>query len=85
MKSKQIMIITEPAVEIKASLSQSYSPDRGDRRPSAPILSRPIETAENGSMVQDFADMKRLGQDMIRMKTEQQLNDEGLVNDPIQY
>jgi hypothetical protein len=36
-------------------------------------------------MVQDFADMKRLGQDMNRMKTEQQLNDEGLVNDPIQY
>jgi hypothetical protein len=65
--------------------SQAYSPDRGDRRPSAPIPSRPIETANNGSMVQDFADMKRLGQDMNRMKTEQQLNDEGLVNDPIQY
>jgi hypothetical protein len=65
--------------------SQAYSPDRGDRRPSAPIPSRPIETAKNGSMVQDFADMKRLGQDMDRMKTERQLNEEGLVNDPIQY
>ncbi|MCD9025984.1 hypothetical protein [Cohnella silvisoli] len=65
--------------------SQVYSPDRGDRRPSAPIPSRPVEIAWNGSMVQDFADMKRLGRDMDRMKTEQQLNDEGLVNDPIQY
>ncbi len=64
--------------------SQSYSPDRGDRRPSSPIPTRSLETAKNGSMVQDFADMKRLGQDMNRMKTEQQLNDEGLVNDPIQ-
>ncbi|RED56757.1 hypothetical protein [Cohnella lupini] len=64
---------------------QIYSPDRGDRRPSSPIPSRSVETAKNGSMVQDFSDMKRLGQDMDRMKTEQQLNDEGLVNDPIQY
>jgi hypothetical protein len=85
MITKQIMIITGPAAKIKESLSQVYSPDRGDRRPSAPIPSRPIETAKNGSMVQDFADMRRLGQDMDRMKTEQQLNDEGLVNDPIQY
>jgi hypothetical protein len=65
--------------------TQVYSPDRGDRRPSAPIPSRSVETAKNGSMVQDFADMKRLGRDMDRMKTEQQLQDEGLVNDPIQY
>lgn len=64
---------------------QAYSPDRGDRRPSAPIPSRTIETANNGSMVQDFADMQRLGQDMDRMKTEQQLREEGLVNDPIQH
>jgi hypothetical protein len=55
-----------------------------DRKPSAPIPTKSIETALNGSMVQDFADMKRLGKDMERMKTEQQLNEEGLVNDPIQ-
>lgn len=65
--------------------SHSYSPDRGDRRPSGPIASRSVETAKNGSMVQDFADLQRLGQDMERMKTEQQLKDEGLVNDPIQH
>jgi len=65
--------------------SPVYSPDRGDRRPSFPMPSRTVETARNGSMVQDFADMQRLGYDMERMKTEQQLNDEGLVNDPIQY
>ncbi len=65
--------------------SQAYSPDRGDRRPSAPIASRPVETAKNGSMVQDFADLQRLGYDMERMKTEQQLKDEGLINDPIQH
>ncbi|WP_256761210.1 hypothetical protein [Cohnella sp. WQ 127256] len=65
--------------------SQIYSPELGDRVPSTPIPSKPIEIAQNGSMVQDFADMKRLGHDMDRIKTEQQLNEEGLVNDPIQY
>jgi len=65
--------------------TQVYSPDRGDHRPSAPIRSRSVESASNGSMVQDLSDMKRLGKDMERMKTEQQLNEEGLVNDPIQY
>jgi hypothetical protein len=69
---------------VGSSEAQTYSPDRGDRRPSAPIPSRPVETANNGSMVQDFADMQRLGQDMDRMKNEQQLNEEGLVDDPIQ-
>lgn len=64
--------------------TSTYSPDRGDRRPSGPIESRPVETAKNGSMVQDFADMRRLAQDMHRMKTEQQLMREGLVDDPIQ-
>lgn len=55
-----------------------------DRKPSAPVPTKSIETAINGSMVQDFADMKRLGKDMERMKNAQQLNEEGLVNDPIQ-
>jgi hypothetical protein len=70
---------------VGSSESQAYSPDRGDRRPSGPIPTRPVETANNGSMVEDFADMKRLGRDMLRMKTEQQLKDVGLVNDPIQH
>ena len=72
-------------IRIRNGGSPVYSPDLGDRRPSIPIPSRSVETARNGSMVQDFADMQRLGYDMERMKTEQQLNDEGLVNDPIQY
>lgn len=65
--------------------TQAYIPNRGDSIPSSPIASRPVETARNGSMVQDFADLKRLGRDMERMKTGQQLNDEGLVDDPIQH
>ncbi|BBI35298.1 hypothetical protein [Cohnella abietis] len=71
-------------VRISNAAPPVYSPERGDRRPSAPIASRPIELARNGSMVQDFADLQRLGHDMDRMKNEQQLNEEGLVNDPIQ-
>jgi hypothetical protein len=62
-----------------------YSPDLGDRWPSTPIPSRSIDEAKNGSMVQDFADMKRLGLDMNRMKNGQQLREEGLVDDPIQH
>ncbi|QTH40241.1 hypothetical protein J4772_21895 [Cohnella sp. LGH] len=61
-----------------------YNPNASDRRLSAPIRKRSLETAENGSMVQDFDDMKRLGEDMKRMKTEQELEEEGYVNDPIQ-
>lgn len=64
---------------------KAYSPEQGDRKVSAPLSTRPLETARNGSMVQDFEDMKRLGMDMNRMKTEQQLQEEGLVNDPIQH
>jgi hypothetical protein len=66
--------------------SHTYSPERGDRLPSAPSTpSRPLESAKNGSMVQDFADLQRLGRDMERMKNGQQLHDEGLVDDPIQH
>jgi len=46
--------------------------------------SEPIENAHNGSMVQDEQDMKRLGNDMKGMKTNSQLEEEGLVPDPIQ-
>jgi len=65
--------------------TQLYSPERdGDRIPSSPIRTKPLDSAMNGSMVQDFADMKRLARDMDRMKTGQELNEEGLVDDPIQ-
>ncbi|MFC5652845.1 hypothetical protein ACFPYJ_27830 [Paenibacillus solisilvae] len=46
--------------------------------------SKPIAEAQNGSMVQDEQDMKRLGNDMKGMKTNSQLQEEGLVPDPIQ-
>lgn len=72
---RDLMQTTEPQV---------YSPDHGDRQPSPPVLSRTVESAKNGSMVQDFADMKRLGHDMKRMSNEQQLEEQGLVNDPSQ-
>lgn len=65
--------------------SHSYSPDRGDRRLSTPMPPKPVDEAKNGSMVQDFEDMKRLGKDMERVQTGQQLKEEGLVSDPIQH
>ncbi|GEM_PF-4755369 len=45
---------------------------------------RPIETAENGSMVQSIEDMKRLAHDMESVPTNSELKEEGLVSDPIQ-
>ncbi|MDI4647578.1 hypothetical protein [Cohnella hashimotonis] len=60
-----------------------YRPDE-DSRPSGPIETRPVEEAMNGSMVQDFDDLKRLGRDMERVKTGSELSEEGLVSDPIQ-
>jgi len=65
--------------------SRRYTPNPSDWEPSSPVRTRPLEKADNGSMVQDFADMKRLGHDMKRMKTEQELEAEGYVNDPIQH
>ena len=44
----------------------------------------PVEKAENGSMAPDLEDMKQLGKDMDRMKTNQTLKEEGLVPDPAQ-
>lgn len=64
---------------------KAYSPDRGDRRPSGPTAPKPIEIAKNGSMVQDFEDMERMGRDLSRLKTGQQLKEEGLIDDPIQH
>ncbi|MFD2334043.1 hypothetical protein ACFSR7_32720 [Cohnella sp. GCM10020058] len=63
--------------------SVAYRPDE-DSRPSGPIETRPVEEAMNGSMVQDFDDLKRLGRDMERVKTGSELSEEGLVSDPIQ-
>ncbi|WP_217595405.1 hypothetical protein [Cohnella sp. GbtcB17] len=55
-----------------------------DSRPSGPIETRSVDEAMNGSMVQDFDDLKRLGRDMERVKTGSELSEEGLVSDPIQ-
>ncbi|MFD0673998.1 hypothetical protein [Cohnella sp. GCM10027633] len=61
-----------------------YEADRQDAKPSGPLRTRSVENARNGSMVQDFADMVRLGDEMKRVQTERQLEEEGLVDDPIQ-
>ncbi|MFS0727083.1 hypothetical protein [Paenibacillus sp. 1P07SE] len=45
---------------------------------------KPVELAENGSMAQDMEDLKRLGEDMEQVKTNAELEEEGLVPDPIQ-
>ncbi|MFC3800333.1 hypothetical protein [Cohnella sp. GCM10012308] len=63
--------------------SVAYRPEE-DSEPSGPIETRPVEEAMNGSMVQDFDDLKRLGRDMERVKTGSELSEEGLVSDPIQ-
>ncbi|MDG0810852.1 hypothetical protein [Cohnella rhizosphaerae] len=55
-----------------------------DSKPSGPIETRSLDEAMNGSMVQDFDDLKRLGRDMERVKTGSELSEEGLVSDPIQ-
>lgn len=64
-------------------VNADYRPDE-DSRPSGPIETRSVEEAMNGSMVQDFDDLKRLGRDMERVKTGSELSEEGLVSDPIQ-
>ncbi|ALS26523.1 hypothetical protein ABEV74_11665 [Paenibacillus cisolokensis] len=43
-----------------------------------------VDQARNGSMVQDLQDMKRLGHDMKRIKTNSELKAEGMIPDPIQ-
>ncbi|WP_219835830.1 hypothetical protein [Paenibacillus sp. R14(2021)] len=67
----------------------SLNPQQHEQLPSASAgqagrKSAPIAEAKNGSMVQDLQDMKRLGHDMKQMKTNSQLQEEGLVPDPIQ-
>ena len=66
-----------------ANAARPYSPE-SDERPSGPLPTRPVQDAENGSMVQDFADLKRLGHEMERIKTGAELRREGLVPDPQQ-
>ncbi|MFC5704362.1 hypothetical protein ACFPVX_23985 [Cohnella faecalis] len=65
--------------------ARRYSPERGDRLLSSPMPPKSVEEADNGSMVQDLADLKRLGKDMERVKTGQELQEEGFVSDPIQH
>ncbi|QJC50150.1 hypothetical protein HGI30_18640 [Paenibacillus albicereus] len=64
------------------------SPDPKDDPPirggQAGASHRDIGEAENGSMVQDVEDMKRLGNDMERVRTNAELEEEGLVPDPVQ-
>ncbi|MBB3108531.1 hypothetical protein FHS18_000559 [Paenibacillus phyllosphaerae] len=55
-----------------------------NRAGQAGRASTPVETAQNGSMVQDLDDLKRLGHDMERMRTNQELEEDGLVPDPKQ-
>lgn len=55
-----------------------------DSKPSGGIVTRSVADADNGSMVQDFADLQRLGAEMERVKTGSELKEEGLVSDPIQ-
>ncbi|OXS56156.1 hypothetical protein B1A99_20510 [Cohnella sp. CIP 111063] len=43
-----------------------------------------VDSVRNGSMVQDFKDMQKMGKEMKQMKTESELEEDGLVNDPIQ-
>jgi len=46
--------------------------------------SRPVDEAENGVMTQNMEDVQRLGRDMEQMRTNAELEEEGLVPDPIQ-
>lgn len=43
-----------------------------------------ISEVVNGSMAPDFEEMKELGKSMDKMKTNQELNEQGLESDPIQ-
>ncbi|PZE22796.1 hypothetical protein [Paenibacillus xerothermodurans] len=45
---------------------------------------KPIDKVINGSMAPDMAEIKRLGDDMQDMKTEQELSKRGMVDDPKQ-
>jgi hypothetical protein len=44
----------------------------------------PIEEIVNGSMAPNLEEVRRLGQDMKKVKTETELKEKGLVSDPIQ-
>ncbi|TJY42131.1 hypothetical protein E5161_08960 [Cohnella pontilimi] len=70
---------------IESHVSQSYSPDRDKDRKATSMPTRSVASAENGRMVQDFDDMRALGKDMQRVKTGQQLQEQGLLPDPIQH
>ncbi|MBP2002466.1 hypothetical protein J2Z69_003539 [Paenibacillus shirakamiensis] len=46
--------------------------------------SKDINEAENGSMVNDMDDLKRLGKEMENMDTTTEVEEKGLKNDPEQ-
>ncbi len=64
--------------------AKPYTPALDPSTRPNPGRTRSIAQADNGSMVQDFADAQRLGEDMRRVKTNDELRKEGLVPDPIQ-
>ncbi|MEK8128398.1 hypothetical protein WMW72_10830 [Paenibacillus filicis] len=45
---------------------------------------KPIEEIVNGSMAPNLEEVRRLGKDMKKVKTETELKEKGLTSDPIQ-
>ena len=43
-----------------------------------------INQANNGSMVENLEEAKKLGKEMEKMKTETELHEEGMIQDPQQ-
>lgn len=43
-----------------------------------------INQANNGSMVENLEEAKKLGKEMKKMKTETELHEEGMIQDPQQ-
>ncbi|HUC92801.1 MAG TPA: hypothetical protein VMS09_12375 [Paenibacillus sp.] len=66
--------------EYNSKPSERTSPSSGQRGRKY----KSLDEAFNGTMVQDEQDAKRLGNDMKVMKTNHQLQEDGLVPDPIQ-
>ncbi|MBD2844910.1 hypothetical protein IDH44_06895 [Paenibacillus sp. IB182496] len=58
-------------------MRQSSKEDRPDKPDG-------VDKVQNGSMVQNEQDMKRLGNEMDAMKTNKELEEDGLVPDPKQ-
>lgn len=67
-------------------MATPHEPQRSElpKQGQAGTPSRPVDEAENGVMTQNMEDVQRLGRDMERMQTNAELEEEGLVPDPIQ-